>query len=88
VAAESAPPGMLSTASGLIIGVGEIFGGGMALLLAGYIIGTYGIRYMLYLALGGLMVGAVLMCGLIETAPHKRQRSSQWSEEAIADGEG
>jgi MFS family permease len=86
VAAESAPPGMLSTASGLIIGVGEIFGGGMALLLAGYIIGTFGIQYMLYLALGGLMLGAVLMCGLIETAPRKRQKSPRWSEEAIADG--
>jgi len=86
VAAESAPPGMLSTASGLIIGVGEIFGGGVALLLAGYIIGTFGIQYMLYLALGGLMLGAVLMCGLVETAPRKRQKSPRWSEEAIADG--
>jgi predicted MFS family arabinose efflux permease len=72
VAAESAPDGMLSTASGVIIGVGEIFGGGMALLLAGYIIGTFGIQYMLYLALGGLMLGAVLMCGLNETAPRRR----------------
>ena len=86
VAAESAPPGMLSTASGLIIGVGEIFGGGMALLLAGYIIGTFGIQYMLYLALGGLMLGAVLMCSLIETAPHRRRKTPRWSEEAIADG--
>jgi len=72
VAAESAPAGMLSTASGLIIGVGEIFGGGLALLLAGYIIATFGIQYMLYLALGGLMLGAVLMSGLNETAPRKR----------------
>ena len=86
VAAESAPPGMLSTASGLIIGVGEIFGGGMALLLAGYIIGTFGIQYMLYLALGWLMLGAGLMCSLIETAPHKRRKTLRWSEEAIADG--
>ena len=77
---------MLSTASGLIIGVGEIFGGGVALLLAGYIIGTYGIQYMLYLALGGLIVGAGLMCSLIETAPRKLERNSQWSEDAFADG--
>ena len=83
VAAESAPPGMLSTASGVIIGVGEIFGGGMALLLAGYIVGTYGIQYMLYLALGGLVLGAVLMCGLVETAPRKRRRPSQWSDAAV-----
>ena len=72
VAAESAPDGMLSTASGLIIGVGEIFGGGLALLVAGYIIGTFGIQYMLYLALAGLLLGVVLMVRLIETAPRKR----------------
>jgi len=76
VASESAPAGMLSTASGLIIGVGEIFGGGLALLVAGYIIGTFGIQYMLYLALGGLMLGAILMVGLDETAPRKRRQVS------------
>jgi MFS family permease len=76
VAAESAPPGMVSTAAGLIIGVGEIFGGGLALLVAGYVIATYGIQYMLYLALGGLVVGAILMLGLAETAPRKLARSS------------
>ena len=63
---------MVSTASGVIIGVGEIFGGGLALLVAGYIIAAFGIQYMLYLALGGLMLGAVLMTGLEETAPRKR----------------
>jgi len=72
VASESAPPGMVSTASGVIIGVGEIFGGGLALLVAGYIIAAFGIQYMLYLALGGLMLGAVVMTGLEETAPRKR----------------
>ena len=84
VASESAPPGMLSTASGLIIGVGEIFGGGIALLLAGYIIATYGVQYMLYLALGGLVLGAILMCGLVETAPRKRQRNPSWTEKSFA----
>jgi len=74
IASESAPAGMVSTASGLIIGVGEIFGGGLALLLAGYIIATYGIQYMLYLAFGGLLVGALLMAGLVETAPRRARR--------------
>jgi len=73
IASESAPAGMLSTASGVIIGVGEIFGGGLALLVAGYIIATFGIQYMLYLALGGLILGAILMTGLNETAPRKRR---------------
>jgi len=75
IASESAPAGMVSTASGLIIGVGEIFGGGLALLLAGYIIATYGIQYMLYLAFGGLLVGALLMAGLVETAPRRARRA-------------
>ncbi|TCP95853.1 putative MFS family arabinose efflux permease [Sphingomonas sp. PP-F2F-A104-K0414] len=76
VAAESAPAGMVSTAAGLIIGVGEIFGGGLALLVAGYVIATYGIQYMLYLALGGLVFGAFLMLGLAETAPRKVKRNA------------
>ena len=75
VASESAPAGMVSTASGLIIGVGEIFGGGLALLLAGYIIATYGIQYMLYLAFAGLLAGALLMVGLVETAPRRARRA-------------
>ena len=75
VASESAPAGMVSTASGLIIGVGEIFGGGLALLLAGYIIAAYGIQYMLYLAFAGLLAGALLMVGLVETAPRRARRA-------------
>ncbi|BAV66968.1 MFS transporter (plasmid) [Sphingobium amiense] len=71
IAAESAPPGMVSTAAGLIIGVGEVFGGGLALVVAGYLIATYGIQSMLYLALGGLAIGVLLMFFLKETAPRK-----------------
>ena len=71
VAAEAAPPGMMSTASGVIIGVGEIFGGGLALVIAGMVITRFGIEYMLYLALGGLLVGTGLMPFLNETAPRR-----------------
>ena len=55
----------------LIIGVGEVFGGGLALVVAGYLIATYGIQSMLYLALGGLAIGVLLMFFLKETAPRK-----------------
>lgn len=71
VAAEAAPEGMVATASGLIIGSGEVFGGGLALVVAGSIIGAFGIGAMLYLALGGMVAGAVLMLFLEETAPRK-----------------
>jgi MFS family permease len=76
VAAESAPEGMISTTSGLIIGAGEIFGGGLALVVAGLVIAFFGIGAMLYLAIGGMVTGAFLMLLLKETAPRKVKASS------------
>lgn len=69
VATEAAPPGRIATTAGAIIGVGEIFGGGLALVVAGFVIGQFGITAMFALALGGLCTGAVLMLFLKETAP-------------------
>lgn len=69
IATEAAPVGRISTTAGIIIGTGEIFGGGLALVVAGALIGSYGIGAMLYLALGGLIAGCVLMPFLKETAP-------------------
>ena len=69
IATEAAPIGRISTTAGLIIGSGEIFGGGLALVVAGAVITAYGITSMLWLAMGGLLVGLVLMPLLIETAP-------------------
>lgn len=71
IATEAAPVGRISTTAGLIIGSGEIFGGGLALVVAGAVITAYGIDSMLYLALGGLVAGLVLMPFLRETAPRK-----------------
>lgn len=69
IAAEGAPAGMISTAAGMIGGTGEILGGGLALVVAGFMIASYGIASMLTLALGGLLAGAVVMLFLKETAP-------------------
>jgi predicted MFS family arabinose efflux permease len=69
IATEAAPVGRISTTAGIIIGTGEIFGGGLALVVAGLVITAYGIPAMLYLALGGLVLGGVLMLCLKETAP-------------------
>lgn len=71
VATEAAPPGRISTTAGAIIGVGEIFGGGLALVVAGIVIGQFGITAMFALALAGLALGAVLMLFLKETAPRR-----------------
>lgn len=66
---ESVPPGLMSTATGLVVGVGEIFGGGIAPVLAGFIAKNFGIQYILYLALGGLVLGTLIALSLRETAP-------------------
>lgn len=73
ISAESAPTGMIATTAGVIGGTGEILGGGLSLVIAGFVIATYGIQAMLYLALFGLMCGAVTMLFLKETAPRLRQ---------------
>ncbi|MDX3905326.1 MAG: MFS transporter [Pigmentiphaga sp.] len=71
VATEAAPAGMVASAIGMVSGLGEIFGGGVAPVVAGYIAQHYGIQYTLYLALGGVAVGVVISFFLKETAPRK-----------------
>ena len=75
IAAEAAPLGMIASTSGLIIGVGEIFGGGFAPAIAGALAGKYGIQYTLYMALAGLVVGVVVSLFYRETAPRKAAHS-------------
>ena len=77
IAVEAAPIGLISTAAGIIIGAGEIFGGGVAPIIAGSIAGHYGIPAVLYFALGGLLVGVVASLFLVETAPRKTLNLSE-----------
>lgn len=71
ISAESVPAKLMATASGLAIGVGEIFGGAAAPALAGYVAQHYGIEYIMHLALGGIVVGLLTALFLKETAPCK-----------------
>ena len=71
IATESAPVGFVSSAIGIVVGTGEIFGGGVAPSLAGYIAENYGIQNILYLALAGVSLGVVVSLFLKETAPSK-----------------
>ncbi|WP_408596787.1 MFS transporter [Pseudomonas sp. PLMAX] len=68
---ESVPPALVSTATGLVVGIGEVFGGGVAPALAGYIAQHHGIENTLYLALSGAVLGLVVALFLRETAPHR-----------------
>ncbi len=69
ISAESVPVKLMATASGVVIGVGEIFGGGIAPVIAGHVAGWFGIEYTLYLAVAAMAFGVLIGLGLQETAP-------------------
>ena len=71
VAAEAAPVGMVASVAGLVIGAGEVFGGGVAPVIAGRIAGSSGIQYVFTFAIASLIVGFVVALFLKETAPRK-----------------
>ncbi len=76
ISTESAPVGLVSSAIGIVVGSGEIFGGGIAPSIAGYVAQHYGIQNVLYLALVGVCVGAVVCLFLKETAPRNMRESA------------
>jgi sugar phosphate permease len=71
IAAEAAPLGMVASVAGLVIGAGEIFGGGVAPAIAGRLADSYGLHSTLIFAIGGQLLGIVLSLLLKETAPRK-----------------
>ena len=82
IAAEAAPLGLMSSVAGIVIGAGEIFGGGVAPVIAGNIAQTYGIQYTLFFAMGGQLLGIVLSLFFKETAPRlaKSAKTGEVSE--------
>jgi predicted MFS family arabinose efflux permease len=79
IATEAAPLGLIASTGGVIIGIGEIFGGGVAPGVGGAIAGRFGIQHTLDLALGGLVVGIIVSLFYKETAPRKVGRSADES---------
>lgn len=71
VAAEAAPVGMVAATAGLVIGAGEVFGGGIAPIIAGRIADASGIESVFTFTIAGLLVGFVIALFLKETAPRK-----------------
>nr|WP_166179779.1 MFS transporter [Altererythrobacter segetis] len=71
VAAEAAPLGMVASVAGLVIGAGEIFGGGVAPAIAGRIASTSGIEHVFTFTIASLILGFVVALFLKETAPRK-----------------
>lgn len=58
--ALSVPPTLIATASGLIIAVGEFFGGGFAMLVAGHFAEHFGIAHLMVIPLGASVLAVIL----------------------------
>jgi MFS family permease len=71
IATESAPVGLVSFSIGVVVGAGEIFGGGVAPYLAGWVADNYGLPNVLWVALAGVALGIFVCLFLKETAPSK-----------------
>jgi predicted MFS family arabinose efflux permease len=71
IAAEAAPVGMVASVAGLVIGAGEIFGGGAAPAIAGRIADSSGIQHVFTFTIASLILGFVIALFLKETAPRK-----------------
>jgi predicted MFS family arabinose efflux permease len=76
IAAEAAPPGLVATVAGVVIGVGEIFGGGVAPVVAGAIAQDAGIRFTPHFALCALVCGLFVSAFFVETSPRRRKAAT------------
>ncbi len=71
VATEAVNPILIASAIGLVSGTGEIFGGGVAPTVGGWIAEHYGIQHVLDLAMAGLVCGVIVSLFLKESAPRR-----------------
>lgn len=75
ITTEGVPSKLMTTASGLVIGIGEIFGGGIAPEIVGYVAKHFGIQHILQVGLGALAIGFIIALCLRETAPARQKAS-------------
>ena len=68
----------------MVICVGELFGGGIAPILAGAVAQRYGIEHVLLLGSGALIVGFVTMLFLVEPGPKGIGRSYESDAASIS----
>ncbi|MEB3103688.1 MFS transporter [Ferviditalea candida] len=80
IVTEAVPASLISSAAGIPIGFGEIFGGGVMPSVAGYVAQNFGIDKILFLAIGGLVVALIISFFLHETAPVKIKITKEAAE--------
>ena len=69
IASEAVSPALMSSSVGVVAGAGEIFGGGVAPVIAGFVAERSGIAQIFVIPLTGLAAGLILSLFLRETAP-------------------
>lgn len=67
VCLESVPASLAATASGLVIAIGELLGGGLAPAVVGQIAQRFGLSHILLLPIGAITLGFLLCIALRET---------------------
>jgi MFS family permease len=70
ICSETVPAALMATASGSVIAVGELLGGGLAPIMAGQFAEKFGLSYLLWLPIGAIAIGFLLSLFLKETLPH------------------
>jgi predicted MFS family arabinose efflux permease len=63
---EAVPPWLMATASGLVIAVGELFGGGLAPVIVGHVAQRFGIEHVLWLPIAVMAAGFLLCLAIKE----------------------
>jgi MFS family permease len=66
---EAVPASLMATASGLVIAVGELFGGGLAPVLVGHVARHFGIEHILWLPIALMVVGFLLCLSVRDLPP-------------------
>lgn len=84
IATEAAPDGLVASSIGFVSGAGEIFGGGLAPAIAGFIAQHFGLPSTLTFALGSLVAGGVVSLFLIETSPRRRRGAASRAALGVA----
>lgn len=80
IPAETVSPRRIATALGMIMGVGELAGGFVAPTVAGFAADRYGLSIVMWIAMAGALLPALLSLGLRETAPLRLKPSGAVSE--------
>lgn len=73
IATEGAPSGLIASAVGLVSGVGEVIGGGLSPVVAGYCAQHFGLPSVLTFAFYGFLCGIVISLFFKETSPARLQ---------------